>query len=792
MRLLELRLLNFRQHADTHVRFPTGLMGIIGPNGAGKSTLLEAIAWAIYGSEAARGTNETIRHARAAPRARVEVELRFGLAGHEYRVVRTLSSAEVHVDGEGAPAATTLGGVTEFLQARLGMVRREFFNTYFTGQKELQFLSAMGPTERGRFLSTVLGYDRLRGAQELARQRRNALRSRVEGLRATLAEPETVREARVAAEAELAAARAAADVATGALASAQKALAGMAPRWQEARRGRERHRELSIGVEAAEREEEAAQREVDRAAEELARISAAQAEQGVLRAELAGLPELVRQCDRLDALARTHERRRALAEQVREIGLELDRSVERLARLERAPELGRRYAEELDAARAEQAEAEAELETRKTAWLRDRQDAETKLQTYRDRAAELQEEVRRIRAAGPEGRCPTCQRPLGGDFERLLASMEEQWAEVTQDGRWWRSRYDQLAEKPEEVVALEERVAELDRQAEEKSRKLTRCEAAVVELEALRREREAREARREELRAEMEELPAGYDAAEHQAVALEEVTRRWAEWEAERRGATRRVSAAADRAAAGRAERAALEFGEEAYEELRSAAEAAELEARRAELAATEARGRLRGAETAAASAARAEAELEERLREIEGEVRELRHHNELDSAFTRLRGELNARVRPELGEIASALLAQLTDGRYTALEIDEAYEVVVLDEGEEKAVISGGEEDVANLVLRLSLSQMIAERAGYPLSLLVLDEVFGSLDVARRENVVRLLRRLEDRFEQVILITHLEEIRGALDHVLRVDFDERTGASVAAWEAGKAVGVDS
>ncbi|HEX6070214.1 MAG TPA: SMC family ATPase, partial [Longimicrobiaceae bacterium] len=711
MRLLELRLLNFRQHADTHVRFPTGLMGIIGPNGAGKSTLLEAIAWAIYGAEAARGTNETIRHARAAPRARVEVELRFGLAGHEYRVVRSLSGAEVHVDGDHSPAATTLGGVTEFLQARLGMVRREFFNTYFTGQKELQFLSSMGPTERGRFLSTVLGYDRLRSAQELTRQRRNALRSRVEGLRATLSDPETVREARVAAEAELAAARSAAEGAARELASAREALARVAPRWEEVRRGRERDRELSIAIEAAEREESAARREVERAAEELARISAAQAEQAVLRAELAGLPELVRQCDRLDALARTHERRRALAEQVREIGLELDRSVERLARLERAPELGRRYSEELAAARAEQAEAEVELETRKTAWLRDRQDAETKLQTYRDRATELQEEVRRIRAAGPEGRCPTCQRPLGSDFERLLASMEEQSAEVAQDGRWWRSRYDQLAEKPEEVVALEERVAELDRQAEEKSRKLTRCEAAVVELEVLRRERESREARREELRGEMEELPAGYDAAEHQAaeasladlrqmeqraVALEEVTRRWAEWEAERRGATRRMTSAAERAGAGRKERAALEFAEEAYEELRNAAAAAELEARRAELAATEARGRLRGVETAAASAARAEAELEERLREIGGEVLELRHHNELDSAFTRLRSELNARVRPELGEIASALLAQLTDGRYTALEIDEAYDVVVLDEGEEKAVISGGEEDVA------------------------------------------------------------------------------------------------
>ena len=140
--------------------------------------------------------------------------------------------------------------------------------------------------------------------------------------------------------------------------------------------------------------------------------------------------------------------------------------------------------------------------------------------------------------------------------------------------------------------------------------------------------------------------------------------------------------------------------------------------------------------------------------------------------------------MRPELSEIASLFLAQLTDGRYTALEIDDAYNILVLDEGEEKPVISGGEEDVANLVLRLSLSQMIAERAGHPLSLLILDEVFGSLDVARRDNVVQLLRRLEDRFEQVILITHIEGIRESLDQVLRVSFDERTGSSVVREES--------
>jgi GNAT superfamily N-acetyltransferase len=76
-------------------------------------------------------------------------------------------------------------------------------------------------------------------------------------------------------------------------------------------------------------------------------------------------------------------------------------------------------------------------------------------------------------------------------------------------------------------------------------------------------------------------------------------------------------------------------------------------------------------------------------------------------------------------------------------MELDEDYMATLLDGGEVKPVISGGEEDVANLALRLAISQMIADRAGQPLSLLFLDEILGSLDEERRLAVIELLRAL-------------------------------------------------
>src|SRR3954469_22325326 len=201
MRLNSLRLCNFRQHAATFITFDNGLTGIIGANGSGKSTLLEAIAWALYGQDAARGKKETIRSLRAGPNARVKVELDFELGGHRYRAVRGLTTAELFLDAPDAPIANSLTGVSDMLRRRLGMSREEFFNTYFTGQKELDVMAAMAPSERAQFLSRVLGYERLRIAQRLVKDQARMLAAEASGVRAAM--PDAASIERVHAEASV-------------------------------------------------------------------------------------------------------------------------------------------------------------------------------------------------------------------------------------------------------------------------------------------------------------------------------------------------------------------------------------------------------------------------------------------------------------------------------------------------------------------------------------------------------------------------------------------------------------
>ncbi|MCI0433829.1 MAG: SMC family ATPase, partial [Gemmatimonadetes bacterium] len=782
-----------------HMRFRPGLTGIIGPNGAGKSTILEAIAWTVYGAPAARGTNDTLRFNRAPRRSRVEVRLTFELGGHEYRVARTLHDAEVHIDGGGAPAATGIAGVSTYLQSRLGMDRQEFFNTYFTGQKELQFLAGLGPTERARFLSRLLGYERLRRAQDRVRARRSELRAQLEGLRSGMGDPIALERALAIADARLAEATVRADAAEQERARAGAALMAVVPRWTEAQKARDKARDNTHAADDARRELERAERDLERTGRELETIAEAGTELAGLRVRLEALPGIVAEHEAANALARVHERRAVLERSVRSAREELAGQARRIATLEKAPALVKQYEEELAAAREALEAADETVATLAADWERKKQEVSTRLLSARDRARELQQKIRELKKAGPDGTCPTCERPLRSEFANVVGRLEDELVTLTQDGKWLSQRQKQLEKKPEDLADAEKARDRAHATADDLRERLARSEQAVQELWTLAAERKRREERLAELDAELAALPADYNAQRHAALteemralhALEKRAERLAsvveagdDREAEHKEAKKRAAAARRRITILAKEAAALGYSDDRYEEDRAAHDAAAEALRRAELLAVELTGHASTAGEARSAAVRALKDYKDRIASLHRVKLLLRHHHELDTALNQLREDLNTRVRPELAELASAFLTDITDGRYTALEIDDAYNVTVMDEGDEKPVISGGEEDIANLVLRLAISQMIAERAGQQLSILILDEVFGSLDIEHRDNVIQLLHKLDARFEQVILITHVEGVREGLDNVLRVEYDERSGSSVVTEES--------
>jgi exonuclease SbcC len=793
MQIHRLRLQNFRQHADTQIEFGAGLTGIVGPNGSGKTTLLEAVAYAMYGTPAARGTRDSLRRRGAPPRSSVRVELDFALGAHEYRVIRGLNQAELYQDGEPSPVANSLATVTEKLTRVLGMTREEFFNTYFTGQKELSVMASMSAPDRARFLSRVLGHERLKTAQDRLKLKRSALKARHELLEAGLRDTAELAEEETQAKTRRAHAKEAVALAEAGVAAGEAHLGEITPRWEHVQHLRETALSLDGERRVAEHHVHAAREKFSALDRQLIEALAAQEKLAELNRELEPLATLRAERVALDKQAELFAARKAYEGQRQDHQTRLDRIQERLRLMPAAEALAAAESRVKEVKIALQA-ATADAEAKRTAWVRDAQEVQTKRQTLLDQYKDVTEQRERILEAGAEGACPTCSRPLEEDYEVVLGLLDRQLEAIRNNGNFYRQRIEQLAEPPMEVGAAEQHRDTLENEAAAAMVEVQRLADLVQERTDLAKEREMLEAKLFEVKAILEESTSAYDEERHHIVrgtiqALERVV-----LDAERMKVTaeRAEGLVAEAEQAERelsrretevnvlAERiAGLGYDEADVEAVRAAVEAARSARHEAEKVLVRTRAEYAAAEEAGMTVARRRKERAELSRRAKKAANELLLYHELDRALTDLRTDLNATLRPELSDLASVFLRDLTNGRYPDLELDESYVATILEDGEPKGVISGGEEDVANLALRLAISQMIAERAGQPLSLLVLDEIFGSLDEERRVAVVELLRGLADRFPQVILITHIESVNEGFDRVIRVDLDPSSGVSI-------------
>jgi len=792
MRVHRLRLVNFRQHEETDLHFDLGLTGIIGPNGSGKTTLLEALAWSIYGTRAARGQVATIRRRSAAPRSRVEAELEFTLGAHRFRVVRSLHGAELYQDGDPAPVANSPTAVTERLTHVLGMTHDEFFSTYFTGQKELAILGSMKPGERAQFLSRVLGYERLKAAQLRLKEARTVLKTRVEELEGRLISPVRLAEEEAEAERTLDATRTAAQAAAAALECASRELEQARPEWERLRELQERVRSLEGDLRVAEHKVENARdthRNLDR---ELAEAITAQTRIGELRPQLAALPALLAERDQLDAAAQRVGRLRLLGGQLTEARRQLGALEERLAALPPTEVLAAARARAART-RAEAADAETTVEREHEAWVRDQQDADSQLKQLRDQYDDLKTQRDRLKQTGPEGDCPTCGRALGGTYKEVLRELEGQMTGVKGNGKFYGARKKQLAKEPKVLLAARGELRRAREELKGQTEELGRHEATEQARAGLAADAEAQRARLAELARELGGPAPPYDQLRHEQVRAELDRLDPLRFEVERlRNTAERAPRLATAASSAEAElssceaslqdiRAALAgtgWSPEAFARAREALDRHERARQDAERNAVRSDAEERIATAAREAVARRREERTKGEAELHRMELDLLLNQELDRAFSDLRGDLNDAMRPDLSDLGSRFLRELTTGRYGEMELDEEYRPIIVEDGEPQTVLSGGEEDVVSLALRLAISQMIAERAGQPLSLLILDEIFGSLDEERRTAVVDLLRRLADRFPQVILITHVDTVREGFDRVVRFDVDPERGTT--------------
>lgn len=98
MKLIDVRLFNFRKHRNTKIAFAPGVNAIIGKNAAGKTTVLEAIVFGLTGA-LFQGNKES---AITAGFDSGGVELNFQLNGKDGKITRYLEATRILLEYDGA------------------------------------------------------------------------------------------------------------------------------------------------------------------------------------------------------------------------------------------------------------------------------------------------------------------------------------------------------------------------------------------------------------------------------------------------------------------------------------------------------------------------------------------------------------------------------------------------------------------------------------------------------------------------------------------------------------------
>ncbi|PNX51941.1 MAG: AAA family ATPase [Thermoplasmata archaeon M8B2D] len=167
--------------------------------------------------------------------------------------------------------------------------------------------------------------------------------------------------------------------------------------------------------------------------------------------------------------------------------------------------------------------------------------------------------------------------------------------------------------------------------------------------------------------------------------------------------------------------------------------------------------------------------QLDNYRKKIKEEKNAVHYLGILSEIMSDFRTFLISRIRPTLSSYSSDFFTRLTDGKYAEVELDENYDLLIYDNGEKYNItrFSGGEEDLANLCLRLAISEVITERAGGVFNFIILDEIFGSQDSIRRHNIMKALASLSSKFRQIFLITHVEDVKNDMENIIFVTENE-------------------
>ncbi len=421
--------------------------------------------------------------------------------------------------------------------------------------------------------------------------------------------------------------------------------------------------------------------------------------------------------------------------------------------------------------------------------------------------------------------CPLCGQPLSTEHRRI--TLERLQIEGTEKGNTWRANKVITDNLATQLVEFEEKLenyrsAEADRlrlsnKTAQLSERLKILETVTIEWEKtgakrlaqvnkyLAGERFALEARKRLAKVDKELASLGYDVASHELVRRTEAQLRPAEDKyRELESARAALKPLNDEIAnLNNQVKTLTDQVTDQEEEHKSARKAlADLESQAPDLESVEnsyfemqeRENQLNQEVGAARQKVTVLDELRKRKKKLEVERGELGMQIGRFKALERAFGKdgvpalLIEQALPEIEMKANEILGRLSDDSMRMhfetqakfkdekrKDLRETLEIQVSDGAGERdyEMFSGGEAFRVNFAIRLALSEVLAQRKGARLQMLVIDEGFGSQDAQGRQRLIQSINAVRNDFAKILVITHLDELKDAFPTRIEVEKTE-------------------
>lgn len=791
MLIRSLELTNFKQYRQQSIRFNEGLTGLVGLNGAGKSTIFDAITFALYGSTGDANLKD-LKNDHAASSESVLAVLRFTENEREYKVERSLLGANstskvklCSIDEDGAEETLAQGvkDVKKELFKITRLDRASFINSFFAKQKETAGLLDSAPADRKTLIRKMLGFERLDTLTRIIGAKISDMKAEVNLLEKQVKTPEQIegirsliqekREVLTVLGNRFLAAREVVQNKTTEKAEAQK-------RVDELRKIEATYNKLQKEITRLKTLLESTDKSINETQLEIQRLVKLREKADDLAPQvnlLAGVEESLAVQNTKKANFQLfvttqkslEEHRKSLADQNLKLH-ELNTKIEAGSGLADALLQKQSILTQLE-------ESKSLLEANLTDITREHTRNTSSLKQKVERKAKIE----KMDATAP---CEECERELHDHKPFLLEKYAKEIAEL-----------EILCEK------TSGRKAELEEKVSEKKVSIRNTENEINELKlkisGLARDKEDHATLEKEMASTKEKIaksetelglvgPHDFDETEFVRLTVERkkldaLNKEYNKMLGEigmiqgKQDSLIELNSSRQQVTNSLVETEtsveALDFDPDTLKTADALQKAKDKELIEAIQVQNNEQIALETQKNEISNLEKNLLDEQNKVNEFESAKKEIDLHINYRDIVEAFKQRVTSESLPKISYEADELFRNITRDRYNSLQIDpQSYEILIKRENKDVPLetLSGGEKDLAAVCLRIAISRHIVSMNGARnLGFLALDEVFGSQDEGRRGELLNALQQISDKFSQVFIVSHNQDVQEAFPNRL-------------------------